>query len=128
MTNQKEMSNSSKRNKNIFFIILSRVHAHTHAQTQTHTCIKSPNPNQSIEGNCIRSEVTDSIGPIASITELTAESRRNPRESQESGIVFSHLYRFLSLSLSFSTFLTHFHFFLLFIYLFLFLFLFLFLA
>lgn len=40
-----------------------------------------------IEGNCIRSEVTDSIGPIASITELTVEPRRNPRESQESGIL-----------------------------------------
>ncbi|XP_055301053.1 guanine nucleotide-releasing factor 2 isoform X3 [Sitodiplosis mosellana] len=39
------------------------------------------------KGNCIRSEVTDSIGPIASITELTVEPRRNPRESQESGFL-----------------------------------------
>ncbi|XP_031627497.1 guanine nucleotide-releasing factor 2-like isoform X6 [Contarinia nasturtii] len=39
------------------------------------------------KGNCIRSEVTDSIGPIASITELTVEPRRNPRESSESGFV-----------------------------------------
>lgn len=38
--------------------------------------------------------MTDSIGPIASITEIGAESRRNPRDSHESGILafqFSNL-------------------------------------
>lgn len=66
----------------IFFILSHARLVSSQKHTQTHHLT-------SVEGNCIRSEVTDSIGPIASITELTVEPRRNPRESQESGTHFS---------------------------------------